>query len=122
MKRYSFAWVTAALFLLTLAGHWVFGWFAFVSEQKEHGQSIEVSQYAIQMARDTLENWQSEFLQLIWQVAGLAYLMYVGSPASKGDDERIEAKLDHLLRSMDREDGERLISRLDLKYPGREPA
>jgi hypothetical protein len=35
------------------------------------------------MMRDTLENWQSEFLQLIWQVAGLAILLHVGSPQSK---------------------------------------
>jgi hypothetical protein len=27
--------------------------------------------------RDTFENWQSEFLQLIWQVAGLSYLWYI---------------------------------------------
>ena len=37
-----------------------------------------------QMLRDTFENWQSEFLQLIWQVVGLAYFLYVGSPSSKG--------------------------------------
>ena len=33
--------------------------------------------------RDTLENWQSEFLQLIWQVVALTYLWYIGSPQSK---------------------------------------
>jgi Domain of unknown function (DUF6766) len=32
------------------------------------------------MLRDTLENWQSEFLQLLWQVTGLAILLHVGSP------------------------------------------
>ena len=50
------------------------------------------------MGRDTFENWQSEFLQLIWQVVGLAYFLYVGSPASKENDDRIEAKVDALLR------------------------
>jgi hypothetical protein len=24
--RYGFAWVTGALFMLTLTGHWIFGW------------------------------------------------------------------------------------------------
>ena len=27
-SRYGFAWVTGALFVITLTGHWVFGWFA----------------------------------------------------------------------------------------------
>ena len=44
------------------------------------------------MTRDTLENWQSEFLQLMWQVGGLAFLLYVGSPQSKEGDERVEAE------------------------------
>jgi hypothetical protein len=29
-----------------------------------HGQAIEFAGYTMQMLRDTLENWQSEFLQL----------------------------------------------------------
>jgi hypothetical protein len=53
------------------AGHWLFGWFAYVHEQQTHGASLQVSDYVIQMTRDTLENWQSEFLQLTWQVGGL---------------------------------------------------
>ena len=32
-KRYGFVWVTGALFVITLSGHWVFGWFAYVNEQ-----------------------------------------------------------------------------------------
>jgi 5-methylthioribose kinase len=89
MKRYSFAWVTGAFFLVTLVAHWVFGWYAFVGEQAQHGQSPEVREYVIEMMRDTMENWQSEFLQLVWQVMGLALLYYAGSPQSRGDDERI---------------------------------
>lgn len=27
---------------------------------------VAASEYTVQMLRDTLENWQSEFLQLIW--------------------------------------------------------
>nr|WP_206022424.1 DUF6766 family protein [Pseudoflavitalea sp. G-6-1-2] len=42
-----------------------------------------VNDYLILMMRDTMENWQSEFLQLIWQVAGLAFLLFLGSPQSK---------------------------------------
>ena len=44
--------------------------------------------YLDENLRDTFENWQSEFLQLIWQVAGLTYLWYIGSPQSKEEEER----------------------------------
>ncbi len=71
------------------------------------------------MMRDTLENWQSEFLQLIWQVAGLAMLLHVGSPQSKEGDDRMEAKLDAILRKVDRDGGDRLIDEIDRDYADR---
>jgi hypothetical protein len=118
-NRYGYAWVTLALFLITLSGHWIFGWFAYVQEQQDHGKTIEVAGYTIKMMRDTLENWQSEFLQLIWQVAGLAILLHVGSPQSKEGDDRMEAKIDAILLAVDREKGDRLLDEIDREYEGR---
>jgi hypothetical protein len=117
--RYGFAWITGAFFLISLTGHWVFGWFAYVSEQAAHGQPIEVSAYTIQLMRDTLENWQSEFLQLLWQVAGLAMLLHVGSPQSKEGDDRIEAKIDAILLAVEPKKGEEMIDEIDREYEGR---
>jgi hypothetical protein len=114
--RYGFGWITLSFFLLSLVGHWVFGWFAFVAEQHQHQQPVEVSEFVIQLGRDTLENWQSEFLQLLWQVGGLALLLYVGSPQSKEGDERQEAKLDAILQRLDPEGADRLIERLDREF------
>jgi hypothetical protein len=114
--RYGFLWVTLVLFLGSLIGHWVFAWFAYVSDQEAHMQAIEVDDYLIQTARDTLENWQSEFLQLIWQVAGLALLLHVGSPQSKEGDERKEEKLDRILAAVDK-NAAKAIAELDAKYP-----
>ena len=119
MKRYSFLWVTGLFFLVSLVLHWWFGWQAFLGEQTAHGQPPQVNDYLIEMMRDTMENWQSEFLQLMWQVAGLAFLYYAGSPASRGDDERMEAKLDALLRRLTPEDAEQVIRDLDRQWPGR---
>ena len=31
-RRYSYAWVTLGLFAFSLAGHWIFGWFAYADE------------------------------------------------------------------------------------------
>ncbi|MFO1457244.1 MAG: DUF6766 family protein [Steroidobacteraceae bacterium] len=116
-KKYGYAWVTGVLFLVTLSGQWIAGWYAYVDEQRAHHESVEVRGFVAQLGRDTLENWQSEFLQLIWQVAGLSYLLYVGSPQSKEGDERIEDKLDAILRRIDPANAERLIRELDLRHP-----
>ena len=71
------------------------------------------------MMRDTLENWQSEFLQLLWQVGGLAFLLFVGSPQSKEGTDRMEAKLDAILRTIDPKDAEGIIDKIDDAYSGR---
>jgi hypothetical protein len=117
MKKYSFLWVTGAIFVITLIGHWWFGWYAYVSEATDHGQAPQVRDFLVEIGRDTLENWQSEFLQLCWQVAGLSFLYYAGSPQSRGDDERMEAKIDALLRKLDPEIAEDLIAELDREHP-----
>jgi hypothetical protein len=119
MHRYGFAWVTAGFFIVSFVGHWLFGWFAYVNEQQAHKQPIVVSEYLVQMGRDTLENWQSEFLQLLWQVGGLALLLHVGSPQSKEGDDRVEAKIDAILLAVDRDRGDRVIKDIDQLYEGR---
>jgi hypothetical protein len=119
-SRYSFAWVTLILFAVSLVGHWAFGWYEYVDQQQSHGQPIEVTQYFVLMGRGTLENWQSEFLQLVWQVVGLTYFLYAGSPQSKEGNDRLEEKVDALLKKLDPGQAEGLIRRLDAKYPGRD--
>jgi hypothetical protein len=118
-KRYSYAWVTVGFFVISIVGHWLFGWFAFVNEQTAHGELPEVGPYLIEMTRDTLENWQSEFLQLLWQIGGLAFLLFVGSPQSKEGEDRIEAKIDEILKRVDPGNGEAIITELDEAYAGR---
>jgi len=118
-KAYGYAWVTLGFFIISLIGHWLFGWFAYVSEQQAHAQPVQISEYLVEMSRDTFENWQSEFLQLLWQVGGLAILLYVGSPQSKEGDDRMEAKIDEILRKLDPQNAESIIKTLDDDYAGR---
>lgn len=118
-RAYSYAWITLALFLFSLLGHWIFGWYAFASDQAQHGQPAEFGDYFVEMSRDTLENWQSEFLQLLWQVGGLAFLLFVGSPQSKEGSDRVEAKIDAILQKIDPSDGRETIADLDNRYGGR---
>jgi hypothetical protein len=115
--KYGYLWVTLILFLGSAIGHWTFGWDAYVNEQEAHNQPVVTKDYIIEMSRDTFENWQSEFLQLMWQIAGLAFLFYVGSPQSKEGDDRKEEKLDEIIKLLDPENGEKTIKKLDLKWP-----
>jgi hypothetical protein len=91
--RYGYAWITLGFFVFSLVGHWLFAWFAYTSEQIAHNQPIQVSSYLIQTLRDTLENWQSEFLQLFTFVALAALLIHKGSAESKDGEEKLEASL-----------------------------
>ena len=116
MRKYAYAWMTAGFFLVSFGLHWLFGWHAFVDEQRGMGQSPEWAGYLVEMGRDTFENWQSEFLQLLWQVVGLAYFLYVGSPSSKENDDRAEAKLDAILRLIGQEKAEALIAQIDEQF------
>ena len=56
--------------------------------------------------RDTMENWQSEFLQLVWQVGGLSILWDVASPQSKSESDRLEEKVDILIQKLDPDNAE----------------
>jgi hypothetical protein len=112
-KRYGYAWVTLAFFLVSLALHFYFGWGAFRDDALQHGATAEMSGFLVEWSRDVFENWQSEFLQLLWQVVGLAYFLYIGSPSSKENDDRMEAKLDALIRINGGEAGDKLIAELD---------
>jgi len=114
--KYAYAWLTAGFFLVSLALHWWLGWRAFAADAHEHAQLPLVADYLDEMMRDTFENWQSEFLQLLWQVVGLAYFLYVGSPSSKENDDRMEAKMDALLRLQGGSRGEQLIAAIDRDF------
>ena len=115
IKGYAYAWITLGFFLISLILHWGFGWYAFADEAAEHGQPAELGQYLVQMSRDTFENWQSEFLQLLWQVVGLAYFPYLGSPTSHENDDRLEAKVDALLHFQG-DEGKKIIVHLDKHF------
>ena len=116
-SKYAYLWVTLVFFALSLGGHWGLAYLAFANEAEEHGQTPKTREFLIQIGRDTFENWQSEFLQLIWQVAGLAYLWYVGSPQSKEGGDRLEGKIDFLLSQLP--GGEECRRTLDREFPRR---
>ena len=78
--------------------------------QKQHRERTvrhRISPDALIVAgRDTFENWQSEFLQLLWQVVGLAYFLYVGSPSSKENGKGVGGQLDAIIRMIGGDEAE----------------
>ena len=63
-------------------------------------------------------------MQLLWQVVGLAYFLYLGSPASKENDDRLEVKLDAVLRAVGGEKADDVIAKIDREFgraDGHEP-
>jgi hypothetical protein len=89
-----------SVFLVAWAGQLVFEWLDYVNEEEAHGATARFwsEGFWATFWQSTLENWQSEFLQLFAFTVGCAYLVYKGSSESTDSDERAEAKLDALLR------------------------
>ncbi len=97
-KAYSFGLVTATFFLFAWIGQFLTQMAVERNEAHQHGQAFHWADFWPQFLASTFENWQSEFLQLVWQAMGLAILLFWGSSQSKESDERLEAKIDALLQ------------------------
>jgi hypothetical protein len=116
MKR-GYIIVTLGFFAISLAVHWTYAWFAYLDDAKQHNQPIQFTNYFNMTLRDTMENWQSEFLQLAWQIGGLSFLWAVASPQSKSESDRVEEKIDILIKKLEPENAERVLKELEIKYP-----
>lgn len=102
-KKYGYLWITLILFSGSIIGHWYYGF--------QTGNSW------MENLRDTFENWQSEFLQLIWQVAGLTFLWYIGSPQSKEEEDRNQEMLEWIIKKLDPQQAEEFLKEMEEKYP-----
>jgi hypothetical protein len=76
-----------ALFLVSWIAHGIAEWGTYAEEQRAHGEPTEVAGFVVAFGRATLENWQSEFLQLFSFVVLAAVLIHRGSAESKDSDD-----------------------------------
>ena len=92
-KEFSLGLSLMILFFATWVAHGITEWQVFTDEQRAHGGPVEVGDFVSEFAQSTLENWQSEFLQLFAFVTLAALYVHKGSAESKDGEERLEASL-----------------------------
>lgn len=107
LGSYGLSIVLAVLFLVCWIAQTYAGWKDFVAEQAAQGQVAQWvgdHGYMWRWLSQTMENWQSEFLQLLTFVILTAHLVHIGSHESKDNDddereqfERIETTLGEVL-------------------------
>ena len=104
VRDYNLGVVLFVLFFVSWVGQTLVGWQEFVAEQNEHQQTAQVfgeDDYVWTWARATLENWPSEFLQLLTMVVLTAFLSFRGSAESKDSDDEMKETLARLERRLE---------------------
>ena len=89
------------LFFTTWGAHAITEWQVFTDEQLAHGEKPRIGDFLSQFGQGTLENWQSEFLQLFSFVVFSAVLIHKGSAESKDSDEEMQAALKRIEKRLD---------------------
>jgi hypothetical protein len=103
-RNFGLSLTFAILFLVSWTAQGLAEWSSFVNEQAAHGHVASLSDFWVEFGQSTLENWQSEFLQLFSFVVVSAVLIHHGSSESKDGTERIERAVEEI-RTMLRDAG-----------------
>jgi hypothetical protein len=99
--------LSIALFLMfgvAFVLHTLTGWMEYSSEQRSHGEQPALfgdSGYAWYWGEWTLQNWQSEFLEVGVIVVLSSVLIHKGSAESKDSDEEIKRLLTSIENKLD---------------------
>jgi len=99
-RRWGAVYVLLVLFL----GSWLGQFFAqlaeFRSEQSTHKEPFVWSDFLTRFSASTLENWQSEWFQLIFQAILLLGAKHWLFQVDAEDMERLENKVDRIAEEM----------------------
>lgn len=95
LKNNCLSIVLLTMFLVTLGGQYVMGWYEHNEDQRLHGRpEVSFTGYASDghFIEATFENWESEFLQMATFVILTIFLFQKGSSESKSPDkpERVD--------------------------------
>lgn len=92
-REFALGLILMTLFFATWAAHLITEWQVFTDQQLAVGASPKLGDFVAEFASSTLENWQSEFLQLFSFVVLAALYIHKGSAESKDSEENISASL-----------------------------
>ena len=92
-KNFGLSLSFCALFFITWVAHGVAQWQHFTDEQRDHNEPVEIADFISNFSMSTLENWQSEFLQLFSFTILAAVFIHKGSAESKDSNDRMEAAI-----------------------------
>jgi hypothetical protein len=92
-KNFGLSIAFCILFFVSWAGQGVAQWQEFTDDARTHHESVEVGDFMAVFSKSTLENWQSEFLQLFSFVVLSSLYIHRGSAESKDGDDRMEEAL-----------------------------
>ncbi|HVL39595.1 MAG TPA: DUF6766 family protein [Fimbriimonadaceae bacterium] len=101
---YGLSLTLLSLFVVSWIAQTYTGWVHFSAEQREHGQTAQwfgPEGYVWQWLAATMENWQSEFLQLLTFVVLTTYLIHRGSHESKDTDDEMQESLQRIEQKLE---------------------
>jgi hypothetical protein len=94
IRRCGAVYILLLLFAGSWAGQFITQLAEFTSAQQQHGRPFQWGEYLHQFFASTFENWQSEWLQLIFQAILLLGAKHWLFKVDAEDLERIEGKID----------------------------
>jgi len=103
LKNFGLSIAFCVLFFVTWLAQGIAQWQHYTDEQRDHGEPAEIGDFVSDFSASTLENWQSEFLQLFSFTILAALLIHKGSAESKDSDDRIQAALKRIEEKLDTE-------------------
>lgn len=93
LREFGLSFALITLFFASWVGQLITQWQQFTDEQAAHGESPAIGDFLAEFGQATLENWQSEFLQLFAFITLSALYIHKGSAESKDGTEKLEASL-----------------------------
>ena len=102
-REYGLSVLLGALFIVSWLVQTIAGWVEFAAEQATHAESAKAfgpDGYVWPWLQATMENWQSEFLQLFTFVVLTAILIHRKSHESRDDQDKMEEEVQQILKAV----------------------
>lgn len=106
LRRWGAVYLLVLLFLGSWTGQFFTELASFRSEQHSRDDPFVWSDFLMTFGQSTLENWQSEWLQLVFQAILLLGAKHLIFRVDAEDMERLEAKVDEISRRLGGDPGQ----------------